>query len=95
MLASILGMLLGVCRVLFALGVVAFLMMLGGGAVGFRGIFVMFSCFIVLVSGHWASPAKFRGTKEQPHMSALVPRLNEIPTGNRWPGFPRARLPVA
>jgi hypothetical protein len=52
MLASILRMLLGVRRVFFALGVVAFLMMFGGGAVGLGGVFVMFSCFIMLVSGH-------------------------------------------
>ena len=51
-LARNLGMLLGICRVFFALRVVAFPMMFGRGAVGFGSVLVMFSCFIVLVSSH-------------------------------------------
>jgi hypothetical protein len=57
--------------VFFALGVVAFPMMFGRGAMGFGSIFVMFSSFIVLVSSHWVSPAKVRGTQEQLRMSAF------------------------
>jgi hypothetical protein len=61
MLPSILGMLLGVCRVFFALGVVAFAMMFRRGAVGFGGILVVFGCFIMFVSSHFTSPAYGEG----------------------------------
>jgi hypothetical protein len=44
--------LLGVRRVLFALRVIAFAMMFGGGAVRLSSVFVMFCCLIVFVFGH-------------------------------------------
>lgn len=49
MLARSLGVLLGVCRVLFALRVIAFAMMLGGGTMRFGSILVMFGCLVVFV----------------------------------------------
>jgi hypothetical protein len=52
MLARSLGVLLGVCRVLFALRVIAFAMMLGGGTMRFGSILVMFGCLVVFVFGH-------------------------------------------
>jgi hypothetical protein len=51
-LARGLGMLLGACRVFFALRVIALAMMFSGAAVGFGGVLVMFGCFIVFVFGH-------------------------------------------
>jgi hypothetical protein len=62
MLPSVLGMLLGVCRVFFALGVVAFSMMFRRGAVRFGGILVVFGCLIMFVSSHFTSPAYVEGT---------------------------------
>jgi len=57
--------------VFFALGVVAFPMMFGCVAVGFGSVLMMFSCFIVLFSSHWVSPASVRGTEEQQRTSAF------------------------
>ena len=54
-------MLLGVCRVFFALGVVAFSMMFRRGAVRFGGILVVFGCLIMFVSSHFTSPAYGEG----------------------------------
>lgn len=63
MLARSLGMLLGVRRVFFALRVIACAMMFGGGAMGFGSILVMFGRLIVLVFGHWITPA-FEGDRQ-------------------------------
>jgi hypothetical protein len=57
---------------LFALCVIAFAMVFGGGAMRFGGILVMFGCLIVFVFGHWISPF-VDGTKVKLQRSALVP----------------------
>jgi hypothetical protein len=54
-----LRMLLRGIRMFLALGVVAFAMMFSGRTMCLGGIFVMFGCFIVLVSGHCKPPWLF------------------------------------
>jgi hypothetical protein len=51
-LGSGLGVLLGIGRVFLALRVIALAMMLCGGAMRFRRIFMVFRCLVVLVFGH-------------------------------------------
>jgi hypothetical protein len=56
MLIRGLRMLLSAGGVFLALGMVTLVMMFGGGAVGLGGVFVMFGCFVVFVSGHCKPP---------------------------------------
>jgi hypothetical protein len=56
MLIRGLRMLLSTCGVFLALGMVTLAMMFGGGTVGLGGVFVMFGCFVVFVSGHCKPP---------------------------------------
>jgi hypothetical protein len=56
MLIRGLRMLLSTCGVFLALGMVTLAMMFGGGTVGLGGVFVMFGCFAVFVSGHCKPP---------------------------------------
>jgi hypothetical protein len=49
-------MLLGAGRVFLPLGMVALAMMLSSGTVCLGGVFVMFGCFVVFVSGHCKPP---------------------------------------
>jgi hypothetical protein len=56
MLIRGLRMLLSTCGVFLALGMVTLAMMFGGGTVGLGGVFVMFGCFVVFVSGHCKAP---------------------------------------
>jgi hypothetical protein len=51
-MSSGLGMLLSVGRMFLALRVISLTVMLRGGAMRFRRIFMVFGCFIVLVFGH-------------------------------------------
>jgi hypothetical protein len=71
-LAGGLRMLLSIRRVLFALCVIAFAMVFGGGAMRSGGTLVMFGCLIVFVFGHWISPV-VEGTRIKLQGSALVP----------------------
>jgi hypothetical protein len=72
-LAGGLRMLLSIRRVLLALCVIAFAMVLfGGGAMRSGGTLVMFGCLIVFVFGHWISPV-VEGTRIKLQGSALVP----------------------
>ena len=66
MFAGILGMLLGVGRMFFALCMVSFAMMLSSGAVGLRRILVMLSCLVVVVSSHWISPGEMMWSDAEP-----------------------------
>jgi hypothetical protein len=56
MLIRGLRMLLSTGGVFLALGMVTLAMMFGGGTVGLGGVFVMFGCFVVFVSGHCKPP---------------------------------------
>ena len=56
MLICSLRMLLSTCGVFLALGMVTLAMMFSGGTVGLGGVFVMFGCFVVFVSGHRKTP---------------------------------------
>ena len=49
-------MLLGAGGVFLPLGMVAFAMMFSSGTVCLRGVFMMFGCFVVFVSGHCKAP---------------------------------------
>jgi hypothetical protein len=51
-LGSGLGVLLGIGRMFLALRVIALAVMLCGGAMRFRRIFMLFCCLIVFVFGH-------------------------------------------
>jgi hypothetical protein len=50
--SSGLGVLLGIGGMFLALRVIAFSMMLCGGAMRFRRIFMVFGCLIMFVFGH-------------------------------------------
>jgi len=56
MLIRSLRMLLSTGGVFLTLGMVTLAMMFGGGTVGLGGVFVMFGCFVVFVSGHCKAP---------------------------------------
>jgi hypothetical protein len=75
-LASSLGVLLSVCRVLFGLSVVALFVMLGGGAVRFGSILVVFGCFVVFVSSHGFLRLGLGGRKGNSRRRRLVPRIS-------------------
>jgi hypothetical protein len=64
-LASILGMLLGVGRMLLGLGVVAFAVIFGGCAVRLRRVLMMLRCFVMLVSCHGVFSASAEGNEHQ------------------------------
>jgi hypothetical protein len=57
-------MLLGACRVLFALRVITFAVVLSGCAMRFGGILVVFGCLVMFVFGHWLSPACLGNTRK-------------------------------
>ena len=76
MLARVLRMLLSVCRMLFALCVIALAVMLRGGAVGLGSIFMMFGCFIVLVSSHDIPPVGMKGKRGKTKREAVWFRTN-------------------
>ena len=59
MLIRSLRMLLSTGGVFLTLGMVTLAMMFGGGTVGLGGVFVMFGCFVVFVSGHCKPPWLF------------------------------------
>jgi len=54
MLASRLRVLLGACGVFLPLGMIALAVMFSGGSMGLGRVFVMFCCFVVFVSSHFA-----------------------------------------
>jgi hypothetical protein len=65
---------------LFALRVIPLAVMFRGGAVGLGGVFMMFGCFIMFVSGHLHSSGEYWGdlsrlvkqyvTRSRPHRAA-------------------------
>jgi hypothetical protein len=54
MLVGRLRVLFGACGVFFPLGMIAFAVMFSGRSMGLGSVFVMFCCFVVFVSGHFA-----------------------------------------
>jgi hypothetical protein len=54
MLVGRLRVLLGACGVFLPLGMIALAVMFSGGSMGLGRAFVMFCCFVVFVSGHFA-----------------------------------------
>jgi hypothetical protein len=78
-----LGMLLGICRVFFALRVIALAMMFGGGAVSSRGILVMLGCLVMFVFGHQVFSGLLRGEDKHSTHSNLFRNSN--------PGCPSSR----
>jgi hypothetical protein len=69
-------MLVGRLRVLFgACGVFLPLVIFGGGSMGLGSVFVMFCCFVVFVSGHFASPV----LRPQTAAHGIVPFCAAIP----------------
>ena len=75
MLIRSLRMLLSTGGVFLTLGMVTLAMMFGGGTVGLGGVFVMFGCFVVFVSGHFASPV----LRPQTAAHGIVPFCAAIP----------------
>ena len=63
-----LRMLLRGIRVFLALGMVAFAMMFSGRTMCLGGIFVMFGCFIMFVSGHGKPPWLFAPSLRFKHL---------------------------
>ena len=54
MLVGRLRVLLGACGVFLPLGMIALAVMFSGGSMGLGRVFVMFCCFVVFVSSHFA-----------------------------------------
>jgi len=71
-------MLLGLVGVFLTLGMVISAVSIGRAAVGFGGVIVMFSCFIMLVSSHWFLRLVLREPESNRGWLHLVPRLNEL-----------------